>query len=278
MSDTNVTPWHMTRGKGAPMIVMGGVHLDHSYMRPWLDPLSDGAKLTFLDHRGTGRSPLSDLGGRTHDDWADDIEQLRTEDGLGPIILFGHSYGGFLALNYALRYPGSLRGLILCDTAAAFDYFDVALEIAQQHGTPKQVELLIRGFSAPITSDAELKRIWLEVAPIYFVNISDAIRRQFDSGTTYSAAAFNHFYFRCLPHYNVTARLGEISAPTLVLAGRHDWVAPADPAAQRLHEGIRGSELTIFGNSGHYPFMEEHTHFLQIVVAWLARYGEGSPV
>ncbi len=69
---------------------------------------------------------------------------------------------------------------------------------------------------------------------------------------------------------DVVARLGEIEAPTLILAGRHDFFCPPSQAA-RMHRGIRGSELVMFERSGHYPFIEEAAPFQYDVRRWLAR-------
>jgi pimeloyl-ACP methyl ester carboxylesterase len=62
---------------------------------------------------------------------------------------------------------------------------------------------------------------------------------------------------------------GEISVPTLIIAGSDDWVAPAQ-GAERLHAAIPDSDLVVFEDSGHFPFIEEHDRFVSLVAAWLA--------
>jgi proline iminopeptidase len=68
---------------------------------------------------------------------------------------------------------------------------------------------------------------------------------------------------------DVASRLGEITAPTLVLGGRHDFFCPPSQA-NRLHRGIPGAEIAIFEESGHYPFAEEADAFRTAVRRWLA--------
>jgi proline iminopeptidase len=100
----------------------GGLGLDHTHLHPWLDPLGDVLRLVYYDHRGNGRSDGPFQKTWTHADLTADAEALRRELGLGRMVLLGHSYGGFLALDYAVRYPDLLSHLILVSTAPAVDY------------------------------------------------------------------------------------------------------------------------------------------------------------
>ena len=71
--------------------------------------------LTFLDFRANGRS-TGNGDGLTMQRLADDVDALREHLGAERMWLLGHSYGGFVALQYALSYPDHLHGLVLCDT------------------------------------------------------------------------------------------------------------------------------------------------------------------
>jgi proline iminopeptidase len=254
-------------------MILGGVHLDHAYMRPWLDPLGDTVQMVFIDHRGIGRSRQRDLSGVTHATWADDVEAIRRARGFDAVFLMGHSYGGFLALEYALRHPASLRGLILCSTAAVFDYAQSAFALASRRATPQQLQLLVEAFSAPIADDATVRRISLAVNSVYCAGSAELCGQHFAAHADYSAAAFNRAYFHCLQSYDVAGRLGEIRVPVLILCGRHDWVTPVNPAGERLATGLPGAQFEIFEESGHYPFIEEQERFVGVVRAWLQRAG-----
>src|SRR5439155_14726516 len=117
---------------------------------PWLDCLSDQMQLIYYDQLGNGRStrPQS-YEGIGLDTWADEADALRATLGHDRIILFGHSFGGFLAQEYALRYGDHLDGLILCNTAPVLDYPQVIVGNAQARGTPEQVQTVIRSLSHP---------------------------------------------------------------------------------------------------------------------------------
>src|SRR3954464_993 len=126
-AEINGTELHYVElGQGRGMLVMhGGLGLEHRYFRPSLDPLAEQVRLVYYDHRlhgQSGRPPIETL---THEQLVDDAEALRQHLGLGQMVLFGHSYGGTLAMMYALKYPQNLAGLVLSNTYAAFDYPEV---------------------------------------------------------------------------------------------------------------------------------------------------------
>jgi len=73
------------------------------------------------------------------------------------------------------------------------------------------------------------------------------------------------------------SRLRTIDAPTLLLAGRHDWIMPPGPGVERMHEQMPGSELVVFEESGHFPFIEEQERFVSVVGDWLAKVRPGGP-
>lgn len=73
-----------------------------------------------------------------------------------------------------------------------------------------------------------------------------------------------------MPTCDVASRLGEIEAPTLIVTGRHDFFCPVTQA-ERLHRGIRNSDMVILEGSGHYPFVEEAAWFRDVLRGWLGR-------
>jgi proline iminopeptidase len=258
-------------GQGRPMVVLhGGLGFDHTYFRPFLDPLGDELRMVLLDHRGHGKSGRPPIETLTHDQLAADVEAVRADLGLGKIVLFGHSYGGFIALEYAIRYPDRLAGLVLACTAPAIDYSDEIMANAKQKGDAKQLAAADRLFANEVRTDEDLRATWADVFPLYFVNYDPALAAELDRKGSYSGAAAHRAFGDLVPSYNVVPRLGEIRVPTLILSGRHDWITPV-AQGERLQRGIEGSELVVFERSGHYPFIEEQPKFLAAMRSWLAR-------
>jgi proline iminopeptidase len=268
--------FYISLGQGRPLMLMhGGLGFDHTYFRPWLDPLAEQVQLIYYDHRGNGRSqrPASFVG-IGHDTWTADADALRGYLGHQQIILFGHSYGGFLAQEYALRYRQHLDGLILSCTAPALDYPDVIRANAVARGTPAQVEAVNRFLRGePMASDTALEETLTVILPLYFKHYDAEVGKQIGKDTHYSAVASNHAFSSCIPSFNTLPRLGEINVPTLVIAGRDDWITPPRQGAERLHAALPDSQLAIFEDSGHFPFIEERAKFLNVVGDWIDHLG-----
>lgn len=258
--------FYLQVGAGVPSLVMhGGLGVDHTYLHPWLDPLGDVMRLVYYDHRGNGRSGRPPLETLTHDSFAADADALRAFLGFDNIAVLGHSYGGFIALEYALRYPKRLSHLILVDTAPAFTHVEEIMANARRKGaTEEMLEIL----EAPNpTDDKEMQRAMQVINPLYFGNFNaDVANRLFEHVEwSASAGARNDVL---LPEYNIISRLEEIRAPTLILVGRDDFICPPSQA-EIMHRGIRDSALFIFENSGHMPYIEEPDLFFQVVRDWL---------
>ena len=272
--------YHVSVGAGPPLVLLGGIHFDHTHLRAWFDPLGDVATLIYLDHRGTGRSPkpesLEDL---THDAWVDDLRVLIDHLGHERVAMLGHSYGGFLAQEFALRHPSRLDGLILCDTAPAMDYPDVIMANAEARSSADRLETVIHALTQPSTDDDALRQTWLDILPLYFHRFEPKHRDLFSEGVRYSAGAFNRGFFECLPAFDTSVDIGSVEVPTLVLCGRHDWITPVEQGSQRLASAMPNARMVVFEESGHFPFIEEHDAFVATVRSWLSglnRTGGGS--
>jgi proline iminopeptidase len=260
--------FHLEVGDGMPCLVMhGGLGVDHSQFREGLDPLGDVLRLVYYDHRGNGRSGRPPFETLTLAQLAADADALRADLGLEKVAVLGHSYGGCVALQYALRYPRRVSHLLLVGTTAAWDYTDEIIAELQRRTAGAEV---LTAFLDVAVEDAEFARGQKLVAASLGFHAFDRERAErLFSSTVWSAAACVRSR-ELMSDCNVVSRLGEIEAPTLILAGRHDFFCPPSQA-DRMHRGIRGSEMVVFERSGHYPFAEEPETFRDAVRDWLVR-------
>lgn len=236
-------------------------------------PLADRYRVVTFDARGSGASdavpPFS------HAQWVADLDALRAHFGDERIVLTGGSYGGYIALEYVLAHPERVSHLILRDTAASHRFEAEARRnaLARAHEFPDIDEALLdRLFGGRVESDEDFARAFAAIAPLYDAKHDAAATAARVRSATFRAATHNAAFSREVPSYDLRGRLGEIEVPTLIVVGRHDWITPV-AASQELAEGIAGSELAIFENSGHSPQLEENERFVAVVRDFLARHG-----
>lgn len=232
-------------------------------------PFADRFRVVAFDHRGCGES--EDVPPYSHDQFCDDVEQLRLTLDLGRIVLAGGSYGGMLALEYVLRHPEQVRALVLRDTVANNRFHGVAKERALASDFPMDAEGLERLFAGRTTSDEDFRALLRMIMPLYNVERDPERDARAVAAMQLHYQTHNWAFGRNQEAYDVTDRLGEIEVPTLVTAGRHDWVTPLE-ANEEVAAGIPGAELVVFEHSGHSPQEEERERWLSVVRDFLDRH------
>lgn len=267
--------FHHTHGDGPALLAIhGGLGFDHTYLRPGLDPLGDQCALVFADLRGNGRSPrpgtAKEWSALGPDVWCADMDRLRAHLGHERWMVFGHSVGGTIAMEYALRYPRRVAGLILCGGFAVFDFAaHVGSHLASLDDAAAQATFT-RLFTREVADDDALKQGFGTVFHHYFhdATVAGVMKSAFDS-IVFSAAAFNASggYQASV---DLRSRLAEIGCPCLVLCGGEDWIAPVLEAGGQLTRGIPNSTLAVVPSAGHMPFLERPEETLTAIRAWIA--------
>lgn len=229
--------------------------------------LSSEYRLVFLDMRGSGRS--EEVPPYTHEQWISDIDELRKQIGVDKIIIHGGSYGGFLSLEYVLRYPEHVSGVLLRDTAANQDYDDLSTETALEADLPGVTkERLERLWNGTVHSNEDMKEIFAALQPLYTYEYDEEEASEKVESIYYHYETHNYAFSVNQPNYNVEPRLKEISAPVLISVGRHDWVTPVE-CSEVLHREIPNSNLIIYENSGHSPHLEETESYIENMVDFI---------
>ena len=236
-------------------------------------PLAGRWPLISYDARGSGRSGA--VPPYSHAQWVADLDGVREHYGLERFILTGGSYGGYIALEYVLAHPDRVSHLILRDTAASHKYEDQAkaTALARAAEFPSiDADDLDRIFAGDMASDEEFRRVFASIAPLYDADYDPERTRAWVDRITFRAATHNWAFSKNVPAFDLTDRLGEITVPTLVVVGRHDWITPL-AASEEIAAGIPNARLEIFENSGHSPQQEEHEKFVRVVREFLERNG-----
>jgi proline iminopeptidase len=251
-------------GHGYPLLLMhGGPGLDHCSLLPF-KRLADQFTLVFYDHRCNGRSVGAPVTSMTWENLTADADALREKLGFERWAVLGHSFGGHVALEYALRYPDSLSHLVLLDTAGDSRWArENAAELLAKRGySPQTVEFVRRFFTGRI-APSEMNRVLMKFGPAYFhrrglslllLLARDMIRGEWRTKSRPEALIFAGR--ELLKGWSVMDRLAEIKAPTLVMAGRDEFLFPPEHQAQ-LAAGIPGAQLRIIEGASHHPFSEQ---------------------
>lgn len=247
-------------GHGYPLVVMhGGPGADHYSMLPFRR-YADRFTVILYDHRCNGRSRGAPVTSMTWDNLTADADALRQKLGFERWAVLGHSFGGHVALEYALRYPASLSHLVLLDTAGDSHWArqNAAGVLAKRGYRPEKVELVQRWFNGEIPPP-DMFRIFMRIGGAYNHHFGWWVVRELIHGGWRSkmrgdALVFGGRYL--LKDWTVMDRLGEIAVPALVIAGRDDFLFP--PECQReLAEGIPQARLQIIERAGHNPHSEQ---------------------
>ena len=252
-------------------VLHGGPLIDLGYLRPWMDDLAEVMQLVYVDYRGTGRSQRMPPESYTLENTIDDLEALRLHLGLERIAVLGHSHGGILAMPYALKYPESVSHLLLVATTPFTGPEHEALSEANQQAlaaerpelAPLLDELTEKSFKQPKTEEEHRARFH-QTFRLYFHKFDPQIIHDVAERTIFSTEKLRYWLEHEVHKYDVRPRLHEISAPTLIMAGRFDWRTTIKHA-EIIKDGIRGSELVIFEESGHQLFVEEQDKFLSSI-------------
>ncbi|MBL7852070.1 MAG: alpha/beta fold hydrolase [Cyclobacteriaceae bacterium] len=263
-------------GKGDPIILIhGGPGMDHSYFLPYMDALSDQYKLIYYDSRGMGRSSIDiDSTRFSFKLLVDDIEALRKELKLSKVTVLGHSWGGLLAMNYAIQYPDHLKSLILLNSNSASKEFDATIaKNMSARWTKEDLEKRSQLVSSPEfrngnpTLMEQLMRLSFKHT-FHDKRLSDSLQLFFPPDYKLRAGLLR-FLAKDLAAYDFHADLQKITAPTLIIHGEDD-IIPVE-SDTKLHQSISASRLVIMSECGHFPFIEKPREFKRIISEFLRR-------
>jgi len=262
-----------TTGHGYPLLLMhGGPSLDHTSLLP-LEPLADQFTLIFYDHRCNGRSDGAEVSSMTWENLTADADALRQALGFDKWAVLGHSFGGNVALEYALRYGQNLSHLILMNTGGDQRYVrENAPEILAKRGfSASAVEAARRFYSGQVTPEnyqSTIMKFW--TGYFYHINpLTMALAMLKGPHTVYRPEALIQGYGQLLDGWSVMDRLGEIRTPTLVLAGRYCFLFPPEHQAI-LADRLPNAKLDLIERAGHNPQTERPTETIRAIREFLA--------
>jgi proline iminopeptidase len=265
-------------GDDVLLLLNGGPGLPCDYLREAHSCFADqGFRVVAFDQLGCGASdrptdPRLWSIGR----YVEEVEAVRRALGLGRVHLLGHSWGGWLSIEYALTYPDALRSLLLNSTCGDIPHLSAELDRLRQALGPEAYDMMLRHEAEGTYDHPEYQ------AAITLLNYRHVCRLQdWPAPLKRSAADWNQEPYRAmqgpneflyignLKDWRRIDRMGEIRVPVLITAGGHDEQTPA--CAARMKRALPDAELRVFPNSSHVPFYEEPADYYPVLTAFLAR-------
>jgi proline iminopeptidase len=266
-------------GAGTPLVVLhGGPEFDHNYLVPEIDLLGSQLRLITYDQRGRGRSARGvqpedvDL-----ESEISDVEAIRMHFGLDRIAVLGHSWGGLIAAEYAIRYPARVSHLILMNSAplshGSFQSFRSHLTELRASSDLREIQRLastVEFRKGEIGVERDFLRLHFKPTvrdSSLLEEIVGRLRVHFTSETLLLARSISERLSRetwMSPVYNRIPALSELSIPILVLHGEHDFI-PVD-LAEEIARSVPWGQLTVVEGCGHFAFAERSDEVVERIV------------
>ena len=251
--------------------------MPHDYLEPIEGVAASGRAVVFYDQLGCGNSDQP----RDRSMWTpalflDEIDAVRAALGLDHVHLLGQSWGGMLAMQYAITQPNGLASLIVASSPARMDDWEAAADDLRQKLPADVQATLAKHESAGTTDSAEYqaamtvfyKRHVCRVDP-YPPNVQRAFDKVAANPEVYHTMwGPSEFHVTGnLKGWDVSGDLHKIRVPTLVTSGIHDEASPA--VVEPIVRGIAGARQVLFQNSSHMSHVEEAELYVRTVAEFL---------
>jgi proline iminopeptidase len=260
------------------LVLHGGPGADHDYLLPQMLELANDYELSFYDQRGGGRSKTDDRATITWQTHVDDLDRVVEELGFGPLTLVGYSWGGLLAMLYAIEAAaGRTRHrpsrLVLIDpapvTRAYRDDFEREFLRRQQGASVARLRAELASSDLRGRDPEAYRRRAFELSVAgYFA----------DPSATHDLTPFRvigrvqQSVWESLGDFNLLApgKLDSIDVQTLIVHGRQDPIplASSEAAAKAMR-----ATLVVIERSGHVPYVEQPDALFSAVRAFLTQNG-----
>lgn len=261
-----------TAGEGKALIVVhGGPGLTQDYLLPQFYQLAENNFVIFYDQRGCGRSTgnINSKAMLMHT-FVKDLEAIRKAFNLDTVSILGHSWGAFLAMQYAIDHPESVDKLILANALpSTSEGFALFAQESKCRLAPYQEEMdAISNTPAYEEGDPELferlHRIMFG-AYCYDPHSADLLDLRMSREAVLNCIKIHRMVFRNVfgKPYDLNASLTTLAMPTLIIYGDSDPVPSS--TAETLHEHIVNSQYVILQHCGHFPHVEVPECFFETI-------------
>lgn len=234
------------------VFVHGGPGFDHTPFKARHSALTDIAQLVYYDHRGNGRSENGPRARWNLDQWADDLRGLCDVLAIERPVVLGASFGGFVALNYAIRHSDHPAKLILASTAAHI-HLDRSTAMFERLGGPEVRSVAERFFEEPTADNLDE---YLRICGPYYTQRPRP--PEILARVTRRPEVSEHFFRGELLTFDMRQELNRVRCQVLLLAGELDPMTTIQDA-EELAAALPPEQLRFvrFPAAGHMLANEE---------------------
>jgi len=271
--------WTKRMGSGPVKVLLlhGGPGFTHDYLEAMESFLPQASiEMVYYDQLGCGNSDVPDDPSLwTLDRYLAEVEEVRQGLGLDNFVLYGHSWGSILGIEYALRYPQHLRGLVISNmTAGTQAYLKHIAALRDQLLSPDERKRLDALEAAKDYDNPDYSRILQQLYPQMMCRIQpwpEPVTRAF---RIYNKKIYNQMQGKS--EFEVTGnlkgwerwdRLHEIAVKTLVLGSQHDEMAPED--MRKMASMMPNATCAICPNGSHLDMWDDQAVYFDHLLAFL---------
>jgi len=276
--------WYRVFGDGElpgrlPLLVLhGGPGATHQYLESLAALADTGRRVIFYDQIGCGRSDHpTDPDFYSAELFVDELATVRRELGLDRVHILGQSWGGMLAMQYAIGQPPGLASIIVADSPADMtQWVSEANRLRAQLPPDVQQTLDLHEAAGSTTDPAYTAAVDVFYRrhvcrlTIWPDEVQRTVRALETDGFVYNVmnGPSEFHVIGKLKTWSILDRLGDIAVPTLLLSGAHDEATPSivDAIVQRIPH----AEWILFADSSHMPHVEEPAAFHAAVRGFLS--------
>ena len=251
--------YYEIHGNGDPLLLIAGLASDSQSWQPIIGELSRHFRVIVFDNRGVGRTSPSEVN-TSITLMADDCIALINHLGLTTVSILGHSMGGFIAMDFAIRFPHCVEKLILAATSALTSHRNKALlsDWVSYQESGMDLELWFRNIFYWIFSRD------------FFENeetLNEAIRLAIAYPYPQSRVAFRK-QVQAIAEFDRLKDLCNITSKTLVISGKEDLLFPPEEAIL-LSKKIPGSRFSLIEKAAHSIHIEYPETIIEIILNFM---------
>lgn len=263
------------------LLLHGGPALTHEYMECFESFFPQaGIEFYHYDQLGSYYSDQPENDSLwTVDRFVEELEQVRIKLGLNSdnFFILGNSWGGILAMEYALKYQKNLKGMIISNMTADFDKYEAynkqlraamrkslidSLEVFEKKNdfhNPKYQELVFNEYYTRHILRLPVKE-WPEPVLRSFKHVNAHVYEYMQGPSEFVPGGI-------LKHWSVWNRLKELSVPTLMIGAKYDSMNPAE--MEEMSKLVKNGKYLYCANGSHLAMWDEQEFYMKGVIDFL---------